>query len=702
MVSGQELFDADEIARWLGRRKIASNNLKPGETPGTVYSDRFIRNRGVLTPGTQAEPRIQTTARPDRTSELWRSVDLLRGDFDFMTAVDFLMAMLYLRSTDQELWREIAQQESGHVVGQMLRRVRLPDNDVPLFPNDTSALSSKQMLETIKLLEGMDLEEEELAAAFDTLLERAHRDLGKHGGHFTPRSLVRCMMDIIDPQSADGVHDPSCGSGEFLTAAAQHGVKSLGGQAMNTASLRMTLLNLAVHGGKADLRIGGPEITRGAFGGERFDVILSNPPFSIKLPNNVEEDAWPFGTPPQRIGDFAWLQLAVHKLKPGGRAGVLMPSGTLFRSGREAEIRSSMVEAGVVEGIVALPAGLFASTGIPVSLWVLRTPKHGKADPSEVLFIDATRMGASTRNSQRILRRDEAVRIVHEYRNWREFGSSEEFGQSLGFARPVPIEEIRRNDYNLQPQRYVGEEADLQGSRTDTPSAKSGSVQRTLDKLAERAKRTRAEIDAHLAILHRSAPREWRTVSLGEICDIQAGPGTVNRERGTTVPGWTPLVLPRNIKRGHLSHEELDTVKPETFEKLSNYLLRSGDIVCARSGTLGRHGLVREPEDGWALGPSCMRIRPTRAEVVPEYLVHYLNSAEVNEWIMAQSRGSTAIPHISAVTLRMLVIALPSVATQREIAATMDSIDLHIEQHQRAISATQSLRDLVFPSLSQP
>lgn len=139
--------------------------------------------------------------------------------------------------------------------------------------------------------------------------------------------------------------------------------------------------------------------------------------------------------------------------------------------------------------------------------------------------------------------------------------------------------------------------------------------------------------------LRESTALESRDVSLGDLCDIQAGSGAVDRERGLTVYGWTPLVLPRNIKRGNLSHDELDTGRPEISAKLVNYRLRPGNIVCARSGTLGRHGLVREAESGWLLGPSCMRLRPGGNEVVPGYLVHYLNSPEVHIWITSESRG---------------------------------------------------------------
>lgn len=702
VVSGQELFAADEVARWLGQRKIARNGRQPDEAPGTTYGDRFIRNGGAPGPSAQAEPsHVPAEVRSDWTNQLWQIMTLLRGDLEFVAAVDFIMAMLYLRRTDRELWRVATEERSWGAVNRMLRDVPFWGHDVPLFASVSADLASEHLLvKAIRLFDEIDLDSVGSASMFDVLLENVNRDLGRHGGYFTPASVVRCMLEVLDPRSTNTVYDPSCGSGELLVAAAQRGVESLFGQAMNGRSLRMTLLNLSMHDSEAELRIGGPEIMRGAFAGEQFDVVLSNPPYNMTLSGDVEQDAWPFDAPTKRAANFAWLQLAVHKLKPGGRAGVLMPNGTLFSGGLSAEIRRKMIDTGVVEGIIAFPAGLFAATGIQVSLWLIRRPEPGEPVPSEILFIDATSMGATTERAQRILREDEVAKIVQEYRDW-HFGRSGNFDHSAGFARPVDIEEIRRNDYDLQPQRYVREVIDPRSSLANTPSARLESLQRELDELIEWAKRTRRDVDTHLAALHDSTAREWREVSLGDICDIQAGPGTVDRERGLTVQGWTPLVLPRNIRRGHLSHDELDTVGSEISVKLVNYRLWPGDIVCARSGTLGRHGLVREAEGGWLLGPSCMRLRPGGDEVVPEYLVHYLNSPEVHMWVTSESRGSTAIPHISAATLRELVIPLPSVAVQQDIAAAMDSITVHIEQHQRGASAMQSLRDLVFPSLMQ-
>jgi type I restriction enzyme M protein len=702
--SGQELFAADEVARWLAQRKIARNGLQPGEVPGTTYGDRFIRNGGIPAPSAQAEPsHAHAEVRSDWPDQLWQIVDLLRGDLEFLAAVDFIMAMLYLRTTNRECWRVVTEQRSWGAVSGVLRDVNFREHGVPLFATVAPDHSSeRKLMEAIRLFDEIDLDSAGPASIFDALLKRINRDLGRYGGYFTPSSVVRCMVGILDPRRTNTVYDPSCGSGELLVAAAQRGAESVLGQAMNGRSFRIALFNLSAHGSEAELRIGGPEILRGAFAGKQFDVVLSNPPFNITLPEDAERDAWPFGAPTKRAANFAWLQIAVDKLKPGGRAGVLMPNGTLFTGGLNAQIRRKMIDAGAVEGIIALPAGLFTATGISVVLWLVRRPKPGEPVPSEILFIDATSMGAANERAQRVLREDEVAKIVQAYSDWRDFGRSGNLDHSVGFARSVGIEEIQRNDYNLQPQRYVHEEIDSQSSLADTPSARLESLHRRLNELTERAGRTRRNVATHLQALRDSPTGAWREVALGDLCDIQAGPGAVDRERGMRVQGWIPLVLPRNIKRGHLSHDELDTVSPEMAAKLLKYMLRPGDIVCPRSGTLGRHGLVREAESAWLLGPSCMRLRFSDNEVVPEYLVHYMNSPEVHMWIMSESRGSTAIPHISAPTLRELVIPLPSVAVQRDVAATMDSINVQTRQYQQLAYTMQSLRDLVFPLLMQP
>jgi type I restriction enzyme M protein len=697
MVSGQEFFAADAVALWLGKRKIPRNRLRHDEVLGATYGDRFLCNSGVSAQSVQTTlPHVREESPPEWVNQLWRIRDLLRADLDVSSAFDFILAMLYIRTTNPELWHAVAGQRSWDTVDRMLRHVPFWDYHIPLVATAPDRSNERQLLEAIRLFGEIDLDSVGSAALFDALLDSSNRDLGWRGGHFTPSSVANCLVEMLDPQRTSTVYDPSCGSGELLVAAAQRGVVSLFGQAMNERSLQMADLNLLAHGGDAKLRMGGPEITGSDLPGENCDFVLANPPFNITLPEGfAEKHSWPFGEPGKNDANFAWLQIAFDNLKPTGRAGVIMPNVTLFAGGRNAAIRRKMIDAGAVDGIVALPAGLFPDTGISVSIWFLRRPVPDEPASSEVVFIDASSMGAKSGHSRRVLREEEITKIVQEYSNCRNLG------RSATFARSVSIAEIQRNDYNLQPKLYLREERGSRESLAEMASTTLESLQGELDRIAQLANRTRQDVDAHLKALLSSDARRRDEASLGDICDIQAGPGAVNRERGLTVPGWTPLLLPRNIKRGFLSHDDLDTVKPEISTKLGSYRLLPGDIVCVRSGTLGRHGLVREEENGWLLGPSCLRLRPRTNRFVPEYLVHYLNSPGVQAWIESESSHSTAIPHIRAARLRELSVPLPPIALQWDIVTTIDSIDTHIKQWQRGALAMQSLRDLVFPALAE-
>ncbi|MBP2320515.1 type I restriction enzyme M protein [Kibdelosporangium banguiense] len=698
LVAGQELFSATEVARWLDQRKIARNGLRSDEPPGTTYGDRFRRNGGAPAPPVRSTtPQVHPEGHPDTPAQLWQIMDLLRGDLDQASAADFVMSLLYLRSTSPAVWREVTAQRHWDDVSRLLRSAPVDDLGTPLLvPDGRGHLDGRQWLQVIDLFDQIDLEAAGPATLFDALLNSFHRDFGRRGGHFTPRSLVHFMIEVLDPRESSTVYDPACGSGELLVAAAQRGAASVSGQALNERSQRMSMFNIALHGGKADVRIGGPEVRNGAFTDSQFDIVLANPPFNLPIPDEARVDSWLFGVPPRSDANFAWLQLAVMSLQPGGRAGVLMPNGASFTGGANAQIRRAMVDAGVIAGIIALPAGLFANTGISVSLWLLQRPESGELKRAEILFIDATPgRGETNRDGRRVLHPQLQTRIVQTYRDWRDFGGLWKHDDSGGFCRSVGIAEIQQKDYNLEPQRYVGAGTT---SPAATASATFASLQRELDELTSRADAIRSDISMRVAALHDATSERKRNAALGDVCDVQAGPGTMDRERGRFIETWTRLVLPRNIKLGYLSHEDLDTVNPETAARFAKYLLQAGDVVCARSGTLGRHGLVREAETGWLLGPSCMRMRllPSVNDVDPTYLVHYLNSPETQGWVKGNSHG-TAIPNISASTMRKLVIPLPPIAVQREIAAAIDAVDIHIEQHQRAVSAALRLRDVVFP-----
>ncbi|APU15232.1 N-6 DNA methylase [Actinoalloteichus fjordicus] len=696
VTAGQELFSLIEIARWLDQRRIARNGLRSDETPGTTYGDRFKRNAGVhASVDRPTTLRMNPEASHDTPALLWQIMDQLRGDLDRASAAELVMSLLYLRSTAPALWQEVTEQGNWDDVSRLLRSAPVAGLGTPLpVPDGRGSLGERQWLRVIDLFNRIELEAVNPATLFDALLNSFHRDFGRRGGHFTPRSLVRLLIELLDPRESSTVYDPACGSGELLVAAAQRGAASVSGQALNERSQRMSLFNIALHGGKADVRIGGPQVRGGAFTDRKFDIVLANPPFNLPTPDEARKDTWLFGVPPKRDANFAWLQLAVMSLKPGGHAGVLMPNGALFTGGANADIRRMMVDANIIASIITLPAGLFAYTGIPVSLWLLQRPEPSKLKVPEILFIDATTVrGESDGDGRRVLHPELRSKIIQTYRDWRDLGSSWKHDGSEKFARSVGIADIQQENYILESKRYVGAEIT---SSTSVTSVEFKSLQRELDDLKSKVEVIQEDIALRISALHDATLERRMSVPLSQICDVQSGPGTVRRTRGHFTATWTRLVLPRNIRLGYLSHEDLDTVNPETTARFAKYALLPGDVVCARSGTLGRHGLVREAEAGWLLGPSCMRLRPSVNGIDSTYLVHYLNSPEAQKWIKERSRG-TAIPNISASTMRKLVIPLPPLTMQREIVAAVDAANIHIEQQQRAVAAALRLRDVIFP-----
>jgi type I restriction enzyme M protein len=231
---------------------------------------------------------------------------------------------------------------------------------------------------------------------------------GKLGDLVTPDSLVRCMVELADPRPGQSVHDPFCRSGEFLARTARK-LDSAGVQRRRTALSGVSpnehhwrLSSLIAMLGRLDVDLGdglGDALIRSNEERRAFDIVVTNPPFNIRH-TELPHGRWIYGDPPRHNANFAWLQQAASLLKDNGRAVVLMPnSAGVSEKVSEATIRKRMIQAGVVECVVALPPSLFRSTTIPVSIWILR----GLASRSDkrVLLVDATGLGAMVDRAQR-------------------------------------------------------------------------------------------------------------------------------------------------------------------------------------------------------------------------------------------------------------------------------------------------------------
>ncbi len=303
---------------------------------------------------------------------------------------------------------------------------------------------------------------------------------GKRGGEFyTPRSVVRVLVEMLEPfpdkkRGVEGrVYDPCCGSGGMFVQAESfveaHGGRigdiAIYGQESNYTTWRLAKMNLAVRGIDADIRWN----NEGSFHKDelkdlRFDYILANPPFNTSDwgGDRLREDArWKYGVPPVGNANYAWIQHILWHLAPNGTAGVVLANGSMSSGqGGEDTTRKAMIEADVVDCMVALPGQLFYSTQIPACLWFLARNKNpgGKWRDrrGEVLFIDARKLGVLVDRTRKEFSDSDITRIGSVYHAWRGEKDAGPYADAPGFCKAVTLDEIRHHNHVLMPGRYVG------------------------------------------------------------------------------------------------------------------------------------------------------------------------------------------------------------------------------------------------------
>jgi type I restriction enzyme M protein len=221
-------------------------------------------------------------------------------------------------------------------------------------------------------------------------------------------------------------------------------------------------MNLAIHGLSGDIKLG-DSLLDDKFAGARADFVIANPPFNMKKwgAASVAKDArWTYGEPPDSSANYAWIQHFVHHLTPDGRAGFVMANGSLTTTTRsEGHVRLKIVEADLLDCIVALPAQLFFTTGIPVSLWFVDRNKRSECERDrrgETLFIDARLMGRKISRTQIELAEEEIARIEDAYHAWRGQPGAGKYVDEPGFCKAASMAEIEQAGFALTPGRYVG------------------------------------------------------------------------------------------------------------------------------------------------------------------------------------------------------------------------------------------------------
>lgn len=356
----------------------------------------------------------------------------------------------------------------------------------------------------------MDQNEEKdvLGRTYEYCLGRFAEQEGKLAGEFyTPSCVVRTLVEVLEPFNGR-VYDPCCGSGGMFVQSAKfinnHSGNinniSIYGQDSNPTTWKLCTMNLAIRGIEADL---------GKYNADTFfddchpllkaDFVMANPPFNLSNwgADRLRDDKrWAFGLPPAGNANYAWLQHMIHHLSPNGKMGCVLANGSLSsQSGGEGEIRKNIVEADLVDCIVAMPPQLFYTTQIPVSLWFISRNKRQKG---KTLFIDARKLGTMVTRRLRELTDDsegDIDKIASAHRAF-EAGTLEPI---KGFCAVATIEDIKKQDYILTPGRYVGiEDVEDDGEPFEEKMAR---LTKELDGLFEESHRLEQEIKERLGAI---------------------------------------------------------------------------------------------------------------------------------------------------------------------------------------------------------
>jgi type I restriction enzyme M protein len=301
---------------------------------------------------------------------------------------------------------------------------------------------------------------------------------GKKGGQFyTPGSVVKVLVEMLEPYEGR-VFDPCCGSGgmfvqseKFIAAHQDHykkktpGVKldpadmiSIYGQESNQTTWRLAKMNLAIRGiDSSNIKWNNEgSFLNDAHKDLKADYIIANPPFNDSdwSGDLLEKDArWKYGIPPAGNANYAWIQHFIYHMSPKGSAGFVLAKGSLTsKTSGEGEIRKAIIEAGLLDCIVNLPAKLFLNTQIPACLWFLSRKKEGRLD--KVLFIDARNLGFLKNRRTKEFANEDIAKIANTYHYWHN--KNDKYEDIPGFCKSISLDEIREKDYVLTPGRYIG------------------------------------------------------------------------------------------------------------------------------------------------------------------------------------------------------------------------------------------------------
>ena len=361
--------------------------------------------------------------------------------------------------------------EIGTVIDEAMREIEAENKTLKnVLPKNYASpdLDKRVLGDVVDLFTNMDMDDTEegkdlLGRTYEYCIAQFAAYEGVKGGEFyTPSSIVKTIVATLKPFDNCRVYDPCCGSGGMFVQSikfiqAHSGNRrsiSVYGQESNADTWKMAKMNMAIRGIDADF---GPYQADTFFNdlhaNLRADFIMANPPFNLSNwgQDKLKEDVrWKYGTPPAGNANYAWIQHMIHHLAPNGKLGLVLANGALStQSSGEGEIRKNIINADLVEGIIAMPTQLFYSVTIPVTLWFITKNKKQKG---KTLFIDARNMGYMVDRKHRDFTDDDIAKIADTFASFQD-GTLED---EKGFCAVADLQTIEKQDYILTPGRYVG------------------------------------------------------------------------------------------------------------------------------------------------------------------------------------------------------------------------------------------------------
>ena len=440
--------------------------------------------------------------------EIWKAADKMRGNIDASEYKSVVLGLIFLKYISDKFeakyqqlveegegfeedkdeythenifyvpesarWAKIAEEahtpEIGTAIDNAMREIEKENKRLKdILPKNFARpeLDKRRLGEVVDLFTNIEMHKhgdtkDILGRAYEYCLSKFAEAEGKLAGEFyTPACIVRTLVEVLKPYEGR-VYDPCCGSGGMFVQSAKfieehaHSIRDISvyGQDSNPTTWKMAQMNLAIRGIEANL---------GQYNADTFfndchptlkaDFVMANPPFNLsdwgvdKLADDVR---WKYGTPPNGNANYAWIQHIIHHLAPSGKAGVVLANGSLSsQSGGEGAIRQALIEADLVDCIVAMPSQLFFTTQIPVSIWFFNKEKKQKG---KTLFIDARNLGSMVTRKLRELTEEDIHTIADTY-------SAYEKGEDVakkGFSVSATLGDMAAQDYILTPGRYVG------------------------------------------------------------------------------------------------------------------------------------------------------------------------------------------------------------------------------------------------------